>query len=342
MRSLALVLAPFVLSLVPLAAAHGAVEAKEVETLVLTDFGDDSVYELGGYDLYQIYVGEAYFADLGDGVYFHTLLFGNFADRPMGQDEFRVTVTLTAGNSSVARSFWTTDGQTFETDFDLLEAAPQADEVEIQRAFISFASSGLKPGDPFTSVKVESFVDGDIRDAAPGGRYVPGTGGQVEIPEDNPDPTPYTLTGPTKYVAVTTTPIADGARLNIQSLLKEGGQHVHVILPTATNTWQAEARLVGGPDLPKATSKVADLVLVPIPDGTGMVHPLAFNVTTDIGGRVGLVAAIVDGAVVVLPEGSPVAPAAWNAAEPAESPFAGALVVMAVGLAAALCRTRRN
>jgi hypothetical protein len=155
-------------ALVPSSSAHGPVNAREVEVLVLKDELSDVQTSLAGYDLGEFYVAEAWIPGLGDGFYFHTILFGSFPGRPPAE-EYEVVFTLedTEGEK-VTRRILTSDGTTFATDFELLEAVAEPDQIEIERAFIPFSTAGWKPGNTVKSFVVESFADGQLRDRAPG------------------------------------------------------------------------------------------------------------------------------------------------------------------------------
>src|ERR1041385_4293096 len=120
------------------ATAHGAVNAREVEVLVLQDEKSDLQTSLSGYDLGDFYVGEAWFGGYGDGIYFHTLLFGSFPGSPPGK-EFKVVFTLVPDSGApIVRTLKTPDGTNFVSDFTFLESKPAAGEVDIDRAFIAF------------------------------------------------------------------------------------------------------------------------------------------------------------------------------------------------------------
>src|SRR6185295_18043927 len=87
-------------TLVPAAQAHGLVNAGELETLVVQDEASDAMTEGQlGYDLLQLYVGEAWVAGVGDGLYVHTVLYGGAGDRPALDGPLSVRFTFTIGGS---------------------------------------------------------------------------------------------------------------------------------------------------------------------------------------------------------------------------------------------------
>lgn len=295
MRALTLLLAVLVL-LAPIAAAHGALNARELEVLVLQDELSDTQTELAGYDLGQFFVAEAWVPNYGDGLYFHTALFGSFPGKPPAR-ELKVVFTIVDDKgTSIKRSVATKDGKSFQTDFDHLEVEPGADQVEIERAFIAYEGSGLGPGAVIKTFLVESFADGEIRDRAPGPLYAPGSGGRVEIPGGTSRQVvpSLALTGPIGYAKAAFTAVgADEYEVKIESLLTKGAQHVHLELPE----WSSEDPMITGWDIrflganggevPAKGSLVVRFFLAPVPAENGLLVPQMINITTDIGGRLG-------------------------------------------------------
>ncbi|MBI2078978.1 MAG: hypothetical protein HYT80_11515 [Euryarchaeota archaeon] len=183
MAGRALLVASICLLMVPAASAHTSLKAKENEVHILSDFADDVSYEVGSWDLWDIYVGEASLPGVGDGFYFHLILFGDYARRLPGETEFRAKFTFQSPAGPVTRSLGTKDGNTLTGDFDVLEAKKVGSDFEVVRAFMSFAKAGLAPGMELKGWKVETFVDADLRDVAPGGYFAPKSGGKAEKPE---------------------------------------------------------------------------------------------------------------------------------------------------------------
>ncbi len=354
---LCLAVAAFVATaLAPFATAHGSEQAAETEIHLIEDEADDSFYETGGYDIYQVFLGEAHMEDLGDAVagdtvYFRTILYGDHAGRPPGQSEFRVVFRMNSPAGEIERYFATTDGKTFTTDFDFLDYAIEATEVIIKRAAISLNGANLSVGDALTDFTVESFVDGDLRDAAPGTIYVPGSGGQLEVPDAlypfsgrGRLESSVALTGPSKYATATVTPRAGEPQtldVVITTLLKEGSQHVHAEVVGAS--WTAEVLTNGtGGELKPGEATVVSFRIVPsVAPGEDMM-PGRIDVFTDLGGRVSYALAWENGAPLILPEGAGNIPI--NALEQVpivEAPGPGVLVTVA-GLGALAVALRRR
>ncbi|MBI2078979.1 MAG: hypothetical protein HYT80_11520 [Euryarchaeota archaeon] len=107
-----------------------------------------------------------------------------------------------------------------------------------------------------------------------------------------------------------------------------------------TPSWDIEA--VGqDAQLPGGKASILEARLTPRPDAGGLVAPALFNLTSDVGGRVGLVAHLVNGVPAVAAEGAAVS-AGKVASAPAEAP-GPAFVWVAVallGLGLALARHR--
>lgn len=323
----------------PMASAHDTVKGLENEVFILSDFADDVSYEVGSWDLWDIYVGEASLPDVGDGFYFHTRLFGDYAKRMAGETEFKATFTFVAPGGAVTRSLSTKDGKTFATDFDALQAKFVKTDVDVQRAFVSYAKAGLAPGMELKGFKVETFVDGDLRDRAPGGYFMPKSGGKVEKPESSVVKAPsYKLGGTGTYFSVMPTVSAGKVNFAVQNTFKDTSQLVKVHAP-ASASWKFTVSGEGTAQLPGGKSSLIQATLTPIPDASGLVQPAAFDLRSDLGGRVGLIATVVNGGAVVVPEGAAVA-AGRIAAAPGESPAldAGLALVGLFGMAVAMRR----
>ncbi|HLE47801.1 MAG TPA: hypothetical protein VI818_05840 [Candidatus Thermoplasmatota archaeon] len=327
------------LFLLPVVSAHTALKPKENEVHILSDFADDVSYEVGSWDLWNIYVGEASVPGLGDGFYFHTILFGDYARRLPGETEFKAKFTFQAPGGPVTRSLSTKDGNTLTGDFDALDFKKVATDFEVVRAFVSYAKAGLAQGMELKGWKVETYVDADLRDVAPGGYFMPKSGGKAEKPETSTIKAPsYTLAGAGAYFSVKTSPAKDGqVALAVQNLFKDTAQLVKLDVPSSAS-WEIKAVGESAVQLPGGKASVLQVQLTPKPDASGLVAPVAFNLTSDLGGRVGLVAHVANGAPAVGAEGIQVA-SAKLASAPAESPGVGGawvvLAVLAVGVALA-------
>jgi hypothetical protein len=340
---------PAALLLAAAAAAHGTYEASELEVHLVSDEGSDVIESYGGYDIQDLFLGFAHDPAVGagaagDGFYLRAELYGlpENAAQPPGA-EWEVTFTVETPKGPLVRTLSTVDGAAFEHDFDALlvevEAAERA--THVQRAFVSFASAGLAPGDEVGPFLAESRASGDLRDVAPGGIPVPGTGGALEYV----DPTQIdgrgvlaetvVLEAPTGYVEVQAV-AAEAGRISlaIGSSLANGGQHVMVV-PRATDGWNLTFDGASTASLPANGSFAVALRAVPAEPGLAPAAPLEIDVLTDVGGR-SPVAVRPDGTV-VLPDGATVAPAA---APPAASPGPG-LALLGLALAGVALAARR-
>lgn len=326
-------------ALAPLVSAHGPVNAKEVEVLAVVDELSDHSYYTGGYDLGDIYLGQAYAPGIGDGFYAHTILYGTW-DAALPGDTFEVTFRFTLGDGTVLeRTMTTADGDTFESDFDQLAMEAGADQDEIVRAFIAFGDA-VGPGDSITGIVVESLVKGDLRDRAPGGVFVPGSQGMAEVPleafgESAQVVTAFELTGPTQYFTVKPTTSEGGFTLSVSSRLRGGDQHVMVELPDASSGWGLQ-----GPETLSAEVKANGTISFPFTltqlgsqDGT-------IRLTSDIGGRVDYTLTQQDGMVDLQPDSPPSEAAMVHLSSPTqEAPGLGLFAALGA-VAFALMRRR--
>lgn len=278
--------------------AHGTFEASELEIHVHDDEGSDVIESYGGFDIQDLFIGFAHDPNVGagaagDGFYVRLELYGLMANSPPAPgQEWTVTVTMQTPAGPLTRTLSTTDGVTFASDYDslLFEIDDAERTTHIQRAFVSYAGAGLSPGDVIGPFLVESRVDGDLRDASPGGIPVPGTDGAAEYP----DPTQIdgegalletvTLVGPEIYVevaAVSTQPRTFD--ITVTSTLAEGGQHVFVT-PVETAGWTYN--LTGTTTASLEANGTLEFTLLAEP--TTATAPLHLEVETDVGGRADL------------------------------------------------------
>lgn len=284
--SLAVLLA---LGAAPTAQGHGLVNAGELEVLFVDDEASDVITGLEyGYDLDQLYIGEAHVPGIGDGIYLHTVLYGGVGDgRPTLDGPQTVAVQFEFGDIHAEHSFSTTDGVTFEGDFDQLIVVPGDGEVEVQRAFIRYPE-GVGPGSKLTGFQAATFVNGEPRDVAPGGAFLPGT-----APLDTPVPMgdssqvvdSYELHGPGGYLDVSLDADFEAQTFTVvaRNPLKEGDQHIMLVLPDDLEGWTATVEGDGGEV--KAGGNAT--FVLRLAAGRG---PLPIEVRTDIGGRVLLTA----------------------------------------------------
>jgi hypothetical protein len=325
MRAALLLAGLALLAAFPAAQGHGLVNAGELEVLMVQDEASDIVTGADyGYDLVQLYVGEAYVPGLGDGFYVHTVLYGGAGDRPAIDGPQTVAFEFTIDGTPIARSLTTTDGQTFEGDFDQMDIVPGDGEVEVQRAFVLYPE-GVGPGSVLTAVRATTMVNDQPRDVAPGGIYLPG--GEAEVPMGDSEQVveSYTFTGPVGYVRAELEAMTDWTfQVLASSLLKEGKQHIMLPMPADTQGWTV--RVDGGGEVEPGGTTFLYVQASP-GEGSG---PLRLHLLTDIGGHVEIVATST-------PEGVRLATADSSVlqvtAEPQEAPLAAWLVPLALGAA---------
>lgn len=327
--------------------AHGSYEANELEVHLLNDEGSDAIEAYGGYDIQDLFIGFAHDPDVGaglagDGFYLRIILYGlheNAATAGAGQAvplPWTVTVEATTPAGVLTRSLSSTDGVTVTGDFDSLEY--EVDTAErttlVQRAFVSYAGSGLAPGQAIGPFRVLSRVGDDLRDVAPGGIPVPGSDGAAEYPE----PTAIegrgvvtetvALQAPTAYVDIDAVASAPGTyRLNVSSALTQGAQHA-MLQPVSSASWDVRTE---GETMSEVSANVTlSFVLHATPKAdVADPGPLELTVTTDVGGR-SVVTVSPDGTV-LLPDGTAVPPAPAAAAKESPGlPFALVLVALAL------------
>lgn len=330
------------------AAAHGAEEAAELEILLLDDEPNDLASLGGAYDVGRVFLGEAHkpsFAagPAGDGVYFRAALAFDDALPSAPVETRRVVFSFETPDGRVERFIETSDGETFETDFDVLAVDSGEGEVRVQRAFVAYASLGVEPGSALAGFVVESFADGELRDRAPGGVYPPGPLGPLaEIPlGESVVVTPeHVLAGVGGYARVDVAEEAPGLfALTVTSRLEEGKQHAMFADVHAQEGWvlapegESSATLEPGE---AHTFRVRLLADAP-------AAALRFDLLTDVGGRVGLVADNVDNVITLRPEegaaGPPLRPASVEEQVPAPAP---GLVAFALAATAFVARRTRE
>ncbi|MEK6986216.1 MAG: hypothetical protein AABX89_07530 [Candidatus Thermoplasmatota archaeon] len=292
--------APLFLALLilPAASAHNPSEANELEILLIEDEGTDAVEAYGGYDINSVYLGLAHDASVGageagDGFYLRAELYGLRSEQvvpsPPGQEEWRITFFFEGGDGPTSRYLATTDGTTFTTDFDALftELEEEFRETHVIRAFVSFASTGLAPGDTLRGLRLESTVGGDLRDLAPGGIPLPYTDGAAAYPAQAAGSSPGTveaepvLGAPSRYLSVTRLDVSAGTyTIAVQSTLKQSGQHIHIAALDGDgwNLTYATPRVLNVPAGGEATFTFQ---ASPNPGAAN----LALEIVTDVGGR---------------------------------------------------------
>ncbi|MEA3189954.1 MAG: hypothetical protein QOD77_536 [Thermoplasmata archaeon] len=224
-------LAILLLLALPAAEGHNTYQAQELEVHVLNDEGSDAIEAYGGYDITEVFVGGAYVQGIGDALYFRIEAYGRMEDTN-GAMPWSLKVRFRGAGEPVERTLTTADGATFESDFDALQFEVEDRDLHVQRAVVALASVFLQPGDPIKDLVVESYFGDDLRDVAPGGIPVPGTGGALEYPDPTqidgqgrlveapPAPSPEAYFG-----EVRATLAGANYTLEVDNALTAGGQH---------------------------------------------------------------------------------------------------------------------
>jgi hypothetical protein len=269
----------------PTGQAHGLVNAGELETLIVQDEASDLVTGADlGFDLVQLYVGEAHVPGLGDGLYVRTILYGGAGERPGLDGALSVRFEFAFGDNVVQHALYLQDGA-FQGDFDQIVATVEEGESEVQRAFFVYPA-GVGPGTALTRLRATSYVGQDARDVAPGGVILPGAQAEVPMGDSAQVVDSYELRGPVGYlsqvevIAMADTP--DEFLVTAWTGLKQGSQHI-LLAAAPSNGWRATVDGAGG-DTPPGDHQSFVVRLQP---GNGTY---AFAVLTDIGGHVELLA----------------------------------------------------
>lgn len=324
----------------PSGAAHGAVEAGELEVLLLADEVSDHFYASGGYDIADVFLGEAHVPEVGageagDGFYFRAKLSGTAGGAGPVPGDAAIVFRFETPGGPVERTV-RTDGSTIAGDFEHLVAKHDGTDLDIERAFVPYAAVGVAPGDTLSGFRVESHASGSLRDAAPGGVFLPG-GAEAPMGDSLVMAESVALAGPGRYASVAVTEEPDGVyALHVQSLLQEGGQHVDLATPAASSGWTFEPLGETSKSL-KANGSHTFRVRLVAEEGAA---PLRFDILTDVGGRVGLEARAEGTVVTIVQAGA--APVAGDVAGEVQKaiPSAG-LAALAAGLVIATRLRRR-
>ncbi len=331
-------------TLLPAASGHGAIEASELEILLLTDEGTDSIEPYGGFDINAVFIGFAHdptvgVGSAGDGLYLRAELYGlpeNSA--PAGQGTWTVTFTVATPAGPIQRTLSTADGTEFTSDFDSLLIEVDTDEraVHALRGFIAFASISVVPGDAVGVTRVESRKDGDLRDVAPGGIPVPGTNGLAEYPDPMAIPgkgivvASVAAEAPVRYLKpATLTADDDHYTVTVASALKDGGQHIE-IKPRVRDGWTFDLRGPSSISVQAGQNATFEFIAAAQPDA----GDLELDLLTDVGGRV---------PVILTPRGLLTAGETEVQNErPATAPAPAAGLLLAVGALALASLARRR
>lgn len=215
------------------AQAHASPDPLETEVHVLADDTDDSYALYDGFDIQDLYVREASFPDLGDGIVLRVYLYGGFGPTPTASEmQVDFTVTGPAGDSTAR--IVSTDGATWSGDAPILEEEfePTEEGAGSQgyvQVFMDLDDLGAATGDDLSGFTVATYADDDLRDISPGGRPVPGTDGAVMAPGDTSEVLLETLTlqGPVGYTSSSLAIDEAGAvTVTTQNRISTVGQHI--------------------------------------------------------------------------------------------------------------------
>lgn len=195
------------LLVVPIAAAHGAPEPREIDLRILADGtasgdygGPQGFASDGAPDLLVLDVREAYDAQG------HPMLGFRFIHQ-LGDPEsgtLGIDVAFTAGGQEYTYSMTTLDGLQYTSDsysridgpFDVGDGTPKAVE-----GWIPISEIGAKLGDEISEIRVTSTLDGTIADRMPGTYDVQGTTVPA-IPPEDAIPGTYTIAGPANLLDI--------------------------------------------------------------------------------------------------------------------------------------------
>lgn len=271
----------------PTALSHAAEEPLNVEVEVLEDEGEDAFYWYDGYDLYNLFVREAYWEPLDqEGIIFRFTLYGGFSEAPE-VDALHIDISAGSDNATTLR-LTTTDDQTWEGDLTVVAANITEDEPPFTgvtsklQAFVPYDALGLSPGDTLANVSMASYAGEDLRDIAPGGFFLPGSGGQGEVPGESQrlvDELPLEGTG--GYTEVTPTATGSSVQLLVKSNLEATGQHIEVV-PGQAPGWNLT---VEGPTAASVDAGGETTFDLNVTASSSATEPLPVAIITDLGGR---------------------------------------------------------
>lgn len=287
--SLAVVFLALVASaMVPTVAGHAAPQPLANEVHVLEDDAQDEFYWYDGYDLHHLHVREAYWKSMNHtGLVFRFTLYGGFAP---GEVSNALHIDLSAvgpdGNKTVR--FTTPDDTNWSSPQGMVlfseiteDEAPYTGVTARLQVLVPYEVFGAEPGDTLEEISMRSYADDDLRDAAPGGIFVPGSGGAAEVPvESTRHVDALELTGPSGYIDVETATDGTEATFAIENKLGNG-QHVS-IETTPTPGWNVSH---GGFSQASLDANDSVSFLVNATTTPAATAPLPVHIYTDLGGH---------------------------------------------------------
>ncbi len=275
-----------VLLLAPLAQGHASPDPLDNEVHLLADDTDDSYAYYDGFDLQDLYVREAYDRQAGeDGLMFRMIIYGGFGPAKIANN-LHLDLSFSAGGSAHDYRISSTDGVDWEGNIKVAESSlmtePTGTVEGSLQVWVANSELGIGVGDTVSDFVWSSYADEDIRDVAPGGRFIPGTGGAGAIDGASTVVTgDITIALPHGYTRSTVSAAANGTvTVTVENLISVIGQHIILTVPEQTG-WvtrliNVEPRAVEPGTNPKFTFHVQEAPK----DGD-----LILELTTDLGGH---------------------------------------------------------
>ncbi len=336
--STALVALAMLTVLAPPAWAHAAPNPLENAVHLLADEGEDSFYWYDGYDLYNLFVREAYWEPLDqEGLIFRFTLYGGFAPTDVAST-LHIDIGFTTPSGEQVLRMSTTDDRNWTGDLVPLVANVTPDDLPFtgvtskMQAFVPFEALDLAPGDSITDVWMASYADEDLVDLAPGGVFLPHSQGMVEVPMESSRVTDeLPLVGPHGYMSVEHTITPGTLSIDVENILSTG-QHVGVV-PVETPGWNVS--VVGGSAASVDGGEAATFTLN-VSAAPAATAPLPVQVISDLGARDWIYVGV-NGSELLTANSAEAVAVAPEAPATNESPgigLVGLLVIGLVGLAA--------
>lgn len=272
----------------PSVAGHAAPEPLSNEVHVIEDDARDEFYWYDGYDLHHLHVREAHWETLDQtGLVFRFTLYGGFAPGEVSE-ALHIDISASGPDGEQTARFTTTDDANWTSEqgtvlfSDVTEDDPPYTGVTARmQVLVPYATFGADVGDVVDNVTMRSYADDDLRDIAPGGIFLPMSGGAAEVPQESSQRLvdALELAGPSGYVDIELSADRADATVEVANAL-DNGQHV-ALEPVETPGWNVT---VGGFD--QASLEVDESVAFKLnatADPT-TTEPLPVHVVTDLGG----------------------------------------------------------